>query len=535
MSDAKNLVRAAGQALKAGKAAEGLKLAEQALAADPGDADAQAHRASALQTLGRGDEALAAFDALLALRPGHVAGLVNSGVLLMGRGKHVEALERFDRAAAASPNLAQVHTNRSHALCDLERYDEALAAAERAIALRPTHTRAWTRRGDALFALERYDEAIESFRTALSHGSGEYGWVGLAQCFRAMGRHAEAIEAFDRAEAAAPGSPMTRYLRALVKFTSGDVAGAWSDYEARWAYPGFYSTSNGYVAERLRGRLTLNPTRETLAGRRVLVLAEQGVGDQLMHASMLPDLARDAAGVTWVCDRRLHRLLGASFPTVRFLDSRDAPLPDPGDFDHLLASASLGCAYRDRPDAFPGVAYVRPTEPAMARWAERLGPKTGRLRIGIAWRGGLVRTGRTRRSMTFDDLAPLVTRPDLEFVSLQYGEVEAEVRAAEQALGREIRTFPAAEIDDFDDAAAVVCNLDLVVSVQQTLVHLTGALGQPGYIMVPSRPEWRYLATGSTMPWYGSITLFRQTQSASWPPVVAEVLEAVDRLAAKQP
>jgi tetratricopeptide (TPR) repeat protein len=557
MADPSDLVRAAAQHARAGRAEEALGLIEQAQAAgprsdalalkalvhlqraeheaavaaadaavalDPGNANAWSNRGSALQALGRRSAAVESFDRAVAANPRHVASLVNRGALLMGMRKLPEALASLERAAEISPDLPQVHTNRSQALVDLERFDEALAAADRALELNPRLAKGWTRRGDALFGLDRYEEALESYRSALEHGSGEYGWIGAAQALRSMGRSTEAVEAFDRAVAAAPASTMARYLRALAKFAAGDFAGGWDDYEVRWAYDGFYNGASGLVPAALRARLKLHPAREDLAGRRVLVLAEQGVGDQLMHASMLPDLVAVADAVDWVCDPRLHRLLSASFPSVRF----HATAPAADGFDHVLASASLGRAFRPTAADFPGASFIRPTDEALARWGARLGPPRGRLRIGFAWRGGIQRTGRSRRSMSFDDLAPLLGREDLEFVSLQYGQVEADVRGAAAALGRELRVFPAVEIDDFDDAAAVVSHCDLVVSVQQTLVHLTGGLGRAGYIMVPRRPEWRYLAAGETMPWYRSIRLFRQGSSGDWAPVVADVVRALE-------
>jgi hypothetical protein len=167
----------------------------------------------------------------------------------------------------------------------------------------------------------------------------------------------------------------------------------------------------------------------------------------------------------------------------------------------------------------------------VARWAERLGPADGRRRVGVSWRGGIDRTGRGARSMDLAQLRPLFDLPGCEFVSLQYGDVAGEVAAANAGLVSPIRVFPAADIDDFDDLAGLVRNLDLVVSVQTALVHLTGALGAPGLVMVPAMAEWRYGAHGATMPWYGSLRLFRQGEDADWAPVVeAVVREARARL-----
>ena len=163
----------------------------------------------------------------------------------------------------------------------------------------------------------------------------------------------------------------------------------------------------------------------------------------------------------------------------------------------------------------------------------RLGPPPRGLRIGLSWKGGTPRTGAERRSLTLDSFAPLLALPGCAFVSLPYGEVEAEVAAANARLGSAIRAFPAAGIDDFEDLAALVQELDVVVSVQTALVHLCGAIGQECLTLVPRNPEWRYTLTGSTMPWYGSVRIFRQPDAGTWEPVVQQVADLLrGRLAA---
>jgi ADP-heptose:LPS heptosyltransferase len=150
-----------------------------------------------------------------------------------------------------------------------------------------------------------------------------------------------------------------------------------------------------------------------------------------------------------------------------------------------------------------------------------LGPAQGRRRIGVSWRGGTAGTNREGRSMDLAQLAPLFALPDAEFVSLQYGDVAAEA-AGQPAL----RLVPPAEIDDFAELAALVANLDLVVSVQTAVVHLAGALGTPCLTLVPLRAEWRYTASAASMPWYRSVRIFRQAGAADWEPVIARVVQA---------
>jgi ADP-heptose:LPS heptosyltransferase len=149
------------------------------------------------------------------------------------------------------------------------------------------------------------------------------------------------------------------------------------------------------------------------------------------------------------------------------------------------------------------------------------------LRIGVSWRGGTPSTERATRSLALTDFAPLLDLPGCEVVSLQYGDAADEVAAVNGGLKAPVRIFPVAEIDDFEELSGLISNLDMVVSVQTSVVHLTGALGKEALVMVPYNPIWRYGATGPSMPWYGSVRLFRQPRPQAWEPVIAEVVETV--------
>lgn len=498
--------------------------AQAAIARAPGNASALAALGGAQQLLGRMEEAEAAFDRALALRPGAAATLVNRGNLRFDLGRNDEALADYDAALAVDPRQPIALANRARVLRSLLRNDEALASAEAAIALQPGYAKAWERKGEALAGLERPAEALAAHRTALSlNPASEGARLGIGQALRLLGRYDEAIAALDEAEALGPDDGMAPFERSLARLAIGDFARGWADYEARWRTAHFNVESQGFATPELRRRMTLAPSRADLRGARAMVVGEQGIGDQLMHASVLPEVLADAAAVTWIADRRLHRLLKSSYPALTLLDLRDdfAPI-DLKAFDRFVAAGSLPHAYRRDLAAFPGTPYVQPAPAALQAWSARLGPGDGRLRVGLSWRGGLARTGLARRSMPLRALAPLLALPNCTFVSLQYGDVAEELAQAGGAL----RAFPPADTDDFEDLAALIANLDLVVSVQTAVAHLSGALGQACLAMVPQRPEWRYGAAGETMPWYRSVRILRQSDG-DWGPVIAAVTQAV--------
>jgi len=245
-----------------------------------------------------------------------------------------------------------------------------------------------------------------------------------------------------------------------------------------------------------------------------------------MFASVVPDLAKAAAQVTLVCDARLERLFARSFPRVQVLGAKDARLRR-GDFDKVIAMGSLGRLYRSTLADFPGEAYLQSDPEGARRWADRLGPKAKPLRIGVSWRGGTRTTRTAQRSLRLDQLAPLLDLGDCEFVSLQYGDVTAEVGAFNTGRENPLRLFPPHEIEDFDDLAALLETLDLVVSVQTSVAHLAGAIGKQCLTLIPHVAEWRYTARSPSMPWYRSMRLVRAPAPDSWDLAIAEVVEAV--------
>jgi tetratricopeptide (TPR) repeat protein len=460
----------------------------------------------------------------LAPRPLDPATLTREAAALMTQGRLEEAEALFARVLAAHPRHPVALWNLGLLLLERERAAEALALADRALAREPRPPQAKLLRGDALQALGRFDEAV----TAYDGVAGDLAASALAKrglALAAQQDHAGALAAFDRAMALKPDDPYPPYRRGIVRLQTGDYGG-WADYEARWRLAPFLAKSGGVVSPQVAPRLTLSPTADDLRDRRILLLGEQGIGDQVMFASMIPDLCRLARSVALVCEPRLVRLFATSFPGIAVAGPADARV-GPKDVDRLVAMGSLGGLFRGRAADIPGTPYLAPRPAVVERWAERLGPRRQPLRIGLSWRGGLPTTRRAERSIPLADLAPILDEPGCEFVSLQYGDTDAELAEVNAGRAAPVRAFPRQDIDDFEELAGLVANLDLVVTVQTALVHLTGGLGKPCLTLVPHNAEWRYGARGSAMPWYRSVRLFRQATPGDWAPVVAEAAEAV--------
>jgi tetratricopeptide (TPR) repeat protein len=477
----------------------------------------------------RRDDALALAEQQLlrvvALAPDEPDSHADLGVVQAMADRPHEAEASFNRALALRPDHPAALIFLGSTLNRLGRHEEALGLADRALALIPSGE-AWIVRGEALRELGRDEAALSCFVEAGKWDARRFeALTKAARQHTTLGRYEQSLAAYDTAIALRPQDAEARFHRGVVRLTVGDFEGGWSDYEARLQWPAFVAGSAGGIRDLIAG---LDPILrpDDLRGRRVLLVPEQGIGDQVMFASLIPDIAALASEITCVCEPRLVGLFSASFPDVRVVDPGSTTFRR-SDFDKVVAMAAPARLFRGRLKDFPGRPYLAPRAAVRERWARTLGPRPAGLRIGVSWRGGVPTTNAARRTMTFEQLAPVLNLPDCEFVSLQYGEVEEEVAAASAKLGRPVRVFPKAQIDDFEELAGLLQTLDVVVSVQTAVAHLAGAHGKGCLVMLPYSPEWRYMAGSSAMPWYRSVELHRQPELGAWGPVLHEVTEAL--------
>lgn len=473
------------------------------------------------------EEALPYFEKSLAHDPDQPGLRTDLGSALGALDRPAEAIACFDQVLARYPDYLPALNNRASQRLETQDNLGAIEDAGRALALKPDLASASRFLGRAYVALRRFDEALKALEVSERHAPDNADNPSIrAAALTGLGRFEEAAATLDLAVARDPNNANYLRARAYARLRIQDFRGGWDDHEHRWRAKAFWSRSRGPVPETLIGRLDVAQTAADLAGKRVLLIGEQGVGDQIMFASMVPDLAGVAAQVTLATSPRMRPLMEASFPGVENLETIHGL--NAKRFDKFVAMGSLGYAFRNDLADFPRTPYLSASPSVRADWARRLGPKTTPLRIGISWRGGSEATYSGARSMSLDLLRPIIGRGDVECVNLQYGDVAAEVEAFNATLKRPIRLFPREDIDPFEPLAALVQNLDMVVSVQTSIIHLSGACGVPCLVMIPFIPEWRYGASGPTMPWYGSVRLFRQSERGDWAQVLADIDAALD-------
>jgi tetratricopeptide (TPR) repeat protein len=477
-----------GQVLHALKRdGDALDCFDKALALAPDDIAIINNRADALLSLGRTEEALAAFQQVLARVPQHPQARLSSGIAHAALGALEEAVAEFDHALTLAPGHPAAHFNRGIALYDLGRYADAVAAHDNALKAAPDHTGALLNRGRALAALNRFDDAIAS-----------YGKVHVLRK--------------DDAD--------VHFMESLALLTLGDYRRGFEKYEWRWR-------RSGMPEQKSRGR-PLWRGDYPLARKTVLLHAEQGFGDTIQFARYVPLLAASGANVILEVQPELTTLMARLEGAAAVIARGAAP---PQQFDVHCPLGSLPLAFKTEPATVPAdIPYLSADDAHLAKWSARIGA-LARPRIAIAWSGNPSHLNDRNRSIVFAKLAPLFPPPHS---SPQAGEgragasfvsIQRDVRGEDSvALAGETRvTNVGAELENFDDTAAVIALCDLVISVDTAVAHLAGAMGRPLWMLLPFAPDWRWTLDGDTSPWYPTARLFRQAALGDWDGVIARV------------
>jgi tetratricopeptide (TPR) repeat protein len=499
-----------------------------ALAIEPNDPVTLQSRALVRYLLRQYVEALQDYDALAAQGKESAPALVGRGATLVGLCRYAEALAPLERAIQLLPGDADAHIQRGVALLNVDRNAEAVENFDRAIAIRPNVPEVLNNRGIALTLMGQLPQALDSFAcSAAMGGATAENLTNTGIVLKLVGRYREAAAAFGRALICKPDDPSAKFALAFLHLTLGEFAAGWPLYEARFDVPALGNPARHYSAPRWHGS-------EPLAGKTLLVHAEQGLGDVIQFCRYLPLLAAQGVCVVFEVMPSLKPLLRTLPGAVRLV-GRGEPLPP---VDYYCPLVSLPLALNTRVDTIPAqVPYLTAEPERIAHWRQRLRALPG-LRVGIAWQGNpdveklIWARG---RSIPLAVLQPLAQLPGVRLVSLQKGpglEQMRNVPFAERIvdLSAELDRGP----DAFLDTAAVMAGLDLIVSSDTAIAHLAGALGRPVWVVLPASPEWRWGLERSDSPWYPTMRLFRQTADRDWTVVVAAIVEALQILASQR-
>jgi tetratricopeptide (TPR) repeat protein len=488
----------------------------EAIKLKPDYAEAYYNRGVVLELIQRPRAALESYDQAIEIYPGfHQAHYNRAGVLK--ELKELEAaLASYDRAIAIKGDHAQAHSNRGAVLRELARPQEALASYDRAIEICPDHAEGYFNRGTVLKALMQWDEALASYERAIAL-KPDYA---AAYCDRAgvlmeVGRVDAALASYNRAIAIQSDFPEAQYNRSLALLLTGDYESGWLNYEWRW------NNADRLSLQRRTFSQPLWLGKESIAGKRLLIYSEQGLGDALQFCRFAKGAAFMGATVILEVQRTLAPLLARVEGISQVISDGD-PLPK---FDYHCPLLSLPLALGTTIDTIPATTrYLRSDAAKVAWWRTRLGRRT-RPRIGLAWSGNPNQGNDHNRSLRMAEWVAHLPR-QFQYISLQKDvrAADEEVLAANPWIWRLDR-----ELKDFGDTAALCECLDLVISVCTSVAHLSAALGRPTWVLLPFNPDWRWLLDRDDSPWYPTATLYRQQTIGSWECVLERVASELRR------
>lgn len=497
-----------------GRYEDARRLLNAALALDSRHTGAHGDLANIALAEGRFDAAVQHNEIVLEHSPTDLAALSNRGRIERARGNWPQAEHFLLRALTVDPLHVPTLETLFSVYDEAEQYAQAIALADRLLENSPESGRWLHMRGFLLYkrlfdpiAADAYFDRAE--RAGIASAAF---WVDRGICARDLGDGTRAETALARARALEPDNPLPVFHTGLLRLYQQRYAEGWDAYEIRLEDPQWLDTP--LPAPRWQG--------EPLDGRPLLVMAEQGLGDEIMFASCLPDLPANVP-LHAECIEKLLPIFRASFPHIHWVAKGDLPAvaaqcPAP----LAIPMGSLPRLYRRDSASFPRRAYLNAPAAARAEARDKLAKLDG-LKVGISWRGGTEITRKRLRSLSLPEVGRLAAVPGIAWINLQYGDCAEELFFLNETCGMTIHHWPGF-LDPYECTAALVSELDLVISVDTTIVHLAGALGQQVWALIPHVPEWRYGFDAVDMPWYPHVDILRQTAAGRWDEPIATAL-----------
>ena len=490
-----------------------VELFDRALSINPDHISSLNNRGVALHELRQYAEALLAFDRAILLSPDYVDAYYNRGNTLKVLKRYGEALLSFDKAIACKPDKADAHYHRGITLRKLKRYNESLLSTDKAIALKPDYAEAYNSRGATLKELMLYKEALDSYGKSveLNPACAEV-YSNMGNVLMALRRNEEAQRNFERAIALKPDYAGGYWNLSLCCLLTGNFEKGWELYEWRWK-----NDALAFPKRKFEQPLWLGS--EKIEGKRVLLYSEQGLGDTIQFCRYARMVAEKGAKVILEVQKPLVKLL-ASLDGVAQLVGYGEALPD---FDVQAPLLSLPLAFKTTLETIPcSAAYLKSNAEKVNAWALRLGEKR-MPRIGLVWSGSTWHNNDPVRSVLLLELLKHLP------VGFEYISLQKKVRDVDRPVLQshpEMRHF-GDELHDFSDTAALCELMDIVISVDTSVAHASGALGKPTWVLLPFSPDWRWLLDRPDSPWYPAMRLFRQQSLDGWSGVFEEVCEAL--------
>jgi Flp pilus assembly protein TadD len=520
-SGAETLINQGVALAEQGRLDEAVARFRAATLAWPDSAKAHVNFGVALAQQGKSDEAADHLRLALQIRPDYPEAHYNLGNVLMAEKKHAEAIGHFEEAVRRKPDYYEGYNNLGLALTEVGQLGEAAVILRQAVRLRPETPEPYSNLGLALEALGRFDEAEACHERALRiNPHYAEGHANLAGVYRLQGRLEEAAAGYQQALRLQPDSASTHWNRSLVWLQMGHYTDGWREYEWRWR-------RNAWPPRRFaRPQWDGSP----LEGRTILLHMEQGLGDMIQFIRYAPLVQESGGTVVVECPAFLVPLFSCCPGIDRLVPERDTLPPFDVHAPLLSLPHLLGTTLENIPATIP---YLS-AEPALVdHWQSHL-PPGGEFKIGIAWQGNPHHKWDRHRSFALAEFAPLTRVPGVRLIGLQKG-------PGLEQLHRLAGRFPVFELPGpldegngaFMDTAAVLKNLDLVITPDTALAHLAGALGVPVWVALSVVVDWRWFLDREDSPWYPTVRLFRQARLGDWAGVFDRMTSEVQQLLGK--
>ena len=493
-----------------GRFNEALDSYDAILEENPFDKEVLNNRANVLMSLKRLDDSLADFDMIEALNPNTINNLNNRGTVLKEKGEFNEALKDFNKSLEINPNHTETLNNRGVVFKELRRFDEALVDFDKAISLDGSYAEVLNNRSIVYRELGRFDESIKDLDKAISlKPDFEKAYNNRGNTQRDLQHFDLAIEDYNHAIQLDPEYVDAYWNKALCMLHLGDFGSGWPLYEWRW------KRDKSISGEPIT---TTKPMWSGESDKTIFLWSEQGIGDEIMFASLLPELQQTSTHVILNCDKRLIPLFKRSFMgNISFCDDKDTV--DENSYDFHIPIGSLPLILRPTLSSFKegSKAYLKCQQSKADELKLTLLGKQKEILVGISWLSKSRIPGAIQRNVELAEIAQHLNKPNIKLVNLQYGDVSGEIKNLKD--NQNIDVIQIEEIDnknDIDGLAALIMACDHIVTIDNATAHLASALGAKTKLLLPINHDWRWGQEKTTSYWYDSLQLYRQRQLNDW-------------------
>jgi tetratricopeptide (TPR) repeat protein len=531
--DINNAIRSAFEHYRAGNLHLAMQFCQEIIAIHPDNIHAIHMLATISYRQKDYDSAIKYSEKLIRLTPDNAQIYYILGHCLQEKGEMDEAITYYQKSLQLNPNFFNAYYNLGTIFQDKKQYDESISCYQKTLHLNPNDVDALYNLGRVLQEKEQFDEAITCYQRALYFNpnlADAYNNLGIL--FQEKGQLDNAIPCYQKALLLDSNLPDAHFNMSWSLLLLGNFKQGWQEYEWRWK-----------TEDTLQGDSVWQPfdfsqplwDGSSLEGKSILIFAEQGVGDEIMFASCFQEVIEQARVCFIECDKRLIPIFARSFPKAILIErvkkTDDASSLHCPQTDTVIPIGSLPKILRPYVGVFQQKNYLIADTDKCITWRNRLRALGEGLNIGISWRGGGKPIVIRKRTITLEMWASLFSLSGINFINLQYGECKDELKAIEENLGIIIHDWEDANpLEDLDNFASQIASLDLVISVDNSTVHMAGALGVPVWTLLPFVPDWRWMLHREDSPWYPTMRLFRQPSPGDWKSVMARVAEELQKL-----